>query len=222
MFITFRYLVVCHSLRVPELCTKRRATMATLAVTTFSIIFNSHFFVTAEVHGDHCYVQKKSSMLHVLTIFIYIDTALTFIIPFALIFLLNTIVIFSIKRFRMRHVQQRSTSLIRNSTVSKAQMRITRTFTLVSIVLLITNVPSHGIRFYIMINNSYQDQDSLLVNAQQIFQIIYYTNFAVNFLLYSASNGKFRRYFSYQYVCHNLYRRRRQAENDHLYRWPCR
>jgi hypothetical protein len=214
----FRYLVVCHSLRVPELCTKRRANMATLAVTTFSLLFNSHFFVTAEVHGDHCSVQEKSSMLHVLTIFIYIDTALTFIIPFAIIFLLNTVVIISIKRFHSRHVQQRNTHLLRINTVSKAQMRITRTFTLVSIVLLITNVPSHGIRFYIMINNLHENQDIILVNAQQIFQVIYYTNFAVNFLLYSASNEKFRRYFSYKYICYNLYRRQNQSTNEHLYR----
>lgn len=210
--------MVCHSLHFPEWCTKKRANIATTAVTVFSLVFYSHSFFTAEIKGDNCAIQYKPVGLKLISIFIYVDTILTFIVPFVIIFLLNVVVILSIKRFKVRHVKHRRPNISTLNTISKAQIRITRTFTLVSMVLLITNVPSHGIRFYIVVKDMIQRQDTVLIYAQYIFQVVYYFNFAVNFLLYSASNDKFRRYLSYKYMCYCLYRRRHLRHNDHLYR----
>ena len=212
---------MCHSLRVPELCTKRNAKRATIGVTVSGLTIYLHTFFTAFFTGESCSAQPRPFMLKFLTIFIYTDTAITVIIPYALIFILNIIVIFSIRRFRTRHVvlrDQKKGSLSRLNVLSMAQLRITRTFTLVSVVMLVTNVPSHGIRFYILLNRLIQEQNSPLVYAQHVFQIIYYSNFAVNFLLYSLSSDKFRKYISFKYHCYFWFRRRQLRNNDHLYR----
>ena len=214
--------MVCHSLRVPELCTKRRARIATTIVTVSGLIIYAHTFFTAVVTGDNCAMEMRTFMQHFIAIFIYTDTAITFIIPFGIVFILNIIVISSIRRFRSRQIRledyrKREFASLKN-VLSLAQFQITRTFSLVSIVMLITNVPSHGIRFYIVLNRLMLQQDSPLVYAQQVFQIIYYFNYAVNVLLYNVSSDRFRKYASYKYQCYFLYRRYVLRNNDYLYR----
>lgn len=142
---------------------------------------------------------------------------------FAIIFLLNLIVIISMKRFQLQHGYLRDgkhmPETANDNILSKAQYRITLTFILVSLVLLVTNVPSHGIRFYIIVNQLMKSRDSILFHAQHVFQILYYFNFAVNFLLYSVSSRKFRKYLTFQSLCRCCKRRRhRQQTNEHLYR----
>ena len=221
MFYYSRYIVVCHSLHVPEWCTKRRARIATASVTCFGMVLYGHIFFTAEVTGLNCTVEYKDFLRNILSIFIYTDTAITFIIPFAIIFFLNVIIIISIKRFQTRHQflkdrKQTISDSTPENVLSKAQYRITRTFILVSVVLLVTNVPSHGIRFYIIVNSLYKQGNSILIHAQHVFQIIYYFNFAVNFLLYSVSSSKFRKYISFRHLCGTCYRRRQRRSSAHI------
>lgn len=214
---------MCHSLHVPEWCTKKRARIATGMLTTFGLLLYSHLFFTAEM-GNNCTLQFKPFMLKMISIFIYVDTAVTFIIPFAFIFLLNIIVIISMKRFQLRHgylkdrSHERKPEMTNINVLSKAQFKITRTFILVSVVLLVTNVPSHGIRFYIIVNQLIQKGDLILYHAQHVFQIIYYFNFAVNFLLYSASSGKFRKYLTFRSLCHCCKSRESNRNHENLYR----
>ncbi|XP_060562433.1 mu-type opioid receptor-like [Ruditapes philippinarum] len=218
-----RYIVVCHSLHVPDWCTKKRARVVTGALTLFGVLLYSHLFFTAEIGGDNCRLQFKPFMLRFISISIYADTAITFVIPFAIIFVLNILVIISMKRFQLRHnylrdrVQQ--TDFTNLDVLTKAQYHITRTFILVSAVLLVTNVPSHGIRFYIIVKRLVNSGDIVLYHAQHVFQIIYYFNFAVNFLLYSVSSRKFRKYLKCRYLCYCCKKRgRNHLTNEELYR----
>lgn len=221
-FFYFRYIVVCHSLRVTELCTRKRARIATGVVTLFGLLLYCHLFFTTDM-GANCSLQFKPFMVKLITIFIYTDTAITFIIPFAIIFVLNVVVIVSMKRFQQQQGFLRDrfqkTEINNWNVLSKAQYRITRTFILVSVVLLITNVPSHGIRFYIIVNQLMQSSDSILFHAQHVFQILYYLNYATNFLLYSVSSKKFRKYIKLKYLCYCCERReQRYRTNEELYR----
>lgn len=187
------------------------------------MLLYSHLFFTAEIGGDNCRLQFKPFMLRFISISIYADTAITFVLPFAIIFFLNIVVIISMKRFQVRHnylrdrIQQSEFTTL--DVLSKAQYHITRTFILVSVVLLVTNVPSHGIRFYIIVKHLLNSGDVVLYHAQHVFQIIYYFNFAVNFLLYSVSSRKFRKYLKFRYLCDCCKKRgTRHVTNEDLYR----
>ena len=218
-----RYIVVCHSLHVPNWCSKTRARVATGTVSMFGILLYAHTFFTADVMGKNCSIQPKPFMIQIVSIVIYVDTAITFVIPFAIIFILNIIVLYSIRTFRTEQsikLKDRNSSKASKApanVLSKAQYRITRTFILVALMLLVTNVPSHGIRFYIIIKSLIQEENSVLAQAQHICQIVYYTNFATNFLLYSVSSRLFRKYLSCTYLCCCLCRRRRGRDRNYLY-----
>ena len=212
-----RYVVVCHPLHVPLLCSKTRARRATGAVTGIAILMYFHSFFTTEVTGPNCAIQPKPFLMRLLSIMTYTDTAITFVIPFVVIFFLNIIVLVSIRRSRtaqtlLKGKTSPATPATTINVLSKAQYRITRTFVLVSVTLLLTNVPSHGIRFYIILKGLIGEEDSLLVQGQHICLILYYMNFAVNFLLYSISSRIFRKYISFKHLCRCFRKRRYRPE----------
>ena len=216
-----RYIVVCHPLYVSQWCSKRKARIARGIVTVCGILLYVYTFFAAEVTGLNCTIQAKSFVIRILSAFIYVDTAITFVIPVAVIFFLNIIVIISIRRFQFRHrMKERSSAVtqeMESNVLSKAQYRITRTFILVSVMLLLTNVPSHGIRFYILLKGLIREEDSLLIQAQLLCQILYYINFATNFLLYSVSSRMFRRYLSFKFMCCCRCERRHNRQREQLY-----
>ena len=80
----------------------------------------------------------------------------------------------------------------------RAQIKVTKMLMVVSSVFLLTNIPSYVIRFRVFILTFVEGDPEtshfdLLV--QKMFQFLYYSNFAINFLLYSAANRKFRTAF---------------------------
>ena len=215
-----RYIVVCHSLHVPNWCSKRRARISIVAVSAFGALIYAHMFFTTDVKGENCTLQPKPFMIELVSVVIYVDTVITFIFPFAVIMVLNIIVVFSIRRFAIQHAGSKRRSISAPSNIlSKAQYRLTRTFILISVMLLVTNVPSHGIRFYIILKGLiYQQQPNpLLALAQHICQIVYYTNYATNFLLYTASSRMFRKYVSFRHVCDYFCKRRDYYSRNAFY-----
>lgn len=213
-----RYIVVCHSLRVPNWCSKRRARLAISLVTLFGFLIYIHMFFTTEVMGENCALQPKAFMIQLVSIVIYVDTVITFIFPFAVIIILNVIVLSSIRRFVMQHIISKGKNVsMQQNILSKAQYRITRTFVLISVMLLVTNLPSHGIRFYIILKGLIQKQNPVLAQAQHICQLIYYTNFAANFLLYSVSSRMFRKYVSCKHLFCWYCKRKYSRARNYLY-----
>ncbi len=76
-----------------------------------------------------------------------------------------------------------------------SHMRASRMLLIVSTVFLFCNMPRHALRTYhyimTLINGDYQPPPTFLL-CQELFQILYYVNFAVNFFLYSLSGRSFR------------------------------
>ena len=213
-----RHIVVCQPFHAAQWCSRSRAKLATGIVSVLGTLIYVHTFFTTEIAGANCTVRFKSFMLRKLNIFIYTDTAITFIIPFAIIFIMNLSVLISIARFKARHLRKQILrSHTKTNLLSKAQERITRIFILLSVMLLVTNLPSHGIRFYIIVRKLTSENSGLLPQVQQLCQIVYYTNFSINFLLYSSSSKLFRKYISWHYFCHRLRLRRRNRDRSNLY-----
>ncbi len=79
--------------------------------------------------------------------------------------------------------------------ISSLQMKITRMLVVISTVFLISNIPSHGIRFHMllqaMLDPDYKPSHRLHL-AQKLTQFLFYMNFAANFFLYNLSGKTFR------------------------------
>ncbi|KAH8032301.1 hypothetical protein HPB51_024078 [Rhipicephalus microplus] len=78
------------------------------------------------------------------------------------------------------------------------QISVTRMLLLVSSVFMLLNLPSYVMRIYVfLLSLGHSDlgddgQSSLPYVLQRYFMLLYYTNFAINFVLYSASSRMFR------------------------------
>ncbi|KAH6923731.1 hypothetical protein HPB50_005797 [Hyalomma asiaticum] len=78
------------------------------------------------------------------------------------------------------------------------QISVTRMLLLVSTVFIILNLPSYVMRIYVFLLSlgHYElpdtSHDSLPYVLQRYFMLLYYTNFAINFVLYNASSRMFR------------------------------
>ncbi|KAH6924648.1 hypothetical protein HPB50_021789 [Hyalomma asiaticum] len=78
------------------------------------------------------------------------------------------------------------------------QISVTRMLLLVSTVFIILNLPSYVMRIYVFLLSLGHSElpatahNSLPYVLQRYFMILYYTNFAINFVLYNASSRMFR------------------------------
>lgn len=200
-----RYIVICHSLHGPKLCSRRRSLLALSIVTSFAVLFYSHCFFTNKIiyHPSGPTCTWRESFLDIITIFTYLDTAITFVIPFFVILILNVFILFSIRRFKYRHISRYEKKYYASpcNCISKAQFRLTIMLIVVSVVFLVLNLPSHGIRFYILVNHLAATQNIALFISQQICQMLYYLNFSINFLLYFSRSKQFRRYVTEPIKC---------------------
>jgi hypothetical protein len=214
LIVIDRYIVVCHPLRGPRLCSRKRVAIASSFITTFAIVFYTHCFHTtmivenASKNGFHCVVRRDT--MFALTIITYIDSVMTIGVPFLAIFVLNCCLISAVRKFNNKHVRFSERKLYsyspQYSILTKAQIRLTIMLVVVSSVFLILNLPSHAIRLYIMIKGlaTKRQHSIILFLIQQIFQILYYANFAVNFILYMASSKLFRKCLKERPKCRAL------------------
>ncbi|XP_040070962.1 uncharacterized protein LOC120843614 [Ixodes scapularis] len=78
------------------------------------------------------------------------------------------------------------------------QMSVTRMLLLVSTVFILLNLPSYVLRIYVFLlyfgdaESLEAASGSLAYILQRYCMILYYTNFAINFVLYNASSRMFR------------------------------
>ncbi|XP_046395353.1 uncharacterized protein LOC124162760 [Ischnura elegans] len=92
---------------------------------------------------------------------------------------------------RCNHIR----SSTRNLVSTRTQQSITKMLLLISTVFVLLNLPSYVIRLYIFLFFSLWKQraPTSLWCLQQFFMLLYYTNFSINFLLYSMCGATFRR-----------------------------
>ncbi|XP_077529613.1 uncharacterized protein LOC144142057 [Haemaphysalis longicornis] len=77
------------------------------------------------------------------------------------------------------------------------QISVTRMLLLVSTVFMLLNLPSYAMRIYVFVLSLRHSETDVALNSlpfvlQRYFMLLYYTNFAINFVLYNASSRMFR------------------------------
>lgn len=196
LFTIERYKVVCYPLKATQICTKRRARLSTLIICVFAVfLYMPSFWTTIDYHG-HCSIREELFVL--LTVITYMDTALTFILPFLALLFMNLRIIWAIRavKKRMNWLQESQPHEKTQSLLSKTQMKLTKSLVIVSSVFLMMVLPSHITRFYSLVFTNFLSYDIIsLQTAQHILQIPYYLTFGINLILYTGTSYMFRRGF---------------------------
>jgi hypothetical protein len=132
-----------------------------------------------------------------------IDLFLTFIIPFLTIVTLNILIILKsgqYDRLLERNYIQPSTYILHNLLEhrlrrSKYHRRITKMLLIISTTFLLLNTPIHLLKvyYYFFSNDDTYDEKSSYESIIDMFTFyLFYTNFSINFFLYSLCGKNFR------------------------------
>ncbi|OWF36356.1 thyrotropin-releasing hormone receptor-like [Mizuhopecten yessoensis] len=210
------YVAVFHSSKGDKVCKPRFARRAVLVLTAFAALLYMFAFWTAKVttSGTEQKCMSTSSDSDTMMVLSILDTFLTLLLPFSMIIFMTTRLLIDISRLYKKPSEYRTGS--NNNSVSdsqgdsnesntghdrmakqalKAQAKLKRMLVVVIIVFVVLNLPSHAIRvqfFFRSITESHYSVSRTEVYWQHIVQILYYINFAVNFVLYSACAKSFR------------------------------
>ena len=211
-------LVGFPGLRV-RVCTPRRATNAVslLALFAFVIYLFSPFMSGVIQFNGTPICAPLPGFSRAAWIINNTDTLITFIIPTTIILGCNIRIAQLVCTFYRRKENQQTDDIWKWDFTSQKsqknkrstcgnvlplpkgkanyQMRATRMLLIVSSVFLLCNLPSHTIRAYAfimtLVDANYQPGQEFIL-WQQLFQILYYLNFCVDFFLYTFSSRNFR------------------------------
>ena len=149
-----------------------------------------------------------------------IDTILTLVVPFTMIMFMITRLLIHISRFYKSETesvvnssvyesfpttpdnpdrQANATAFASNPSArqaNEAQSKLTRMLVVTVIVFLVLNLPSHAIKVQFLFRSHFSESTVFTETEgfmQVIFQILYYANFSINFLLYSVCGRSFRK-----------------------------
>ncbi|UJR13798.1 hypothetical protein I4U23_000808 [Adineta vaga] len=132
-----------------------------------------------------------------------IDFFLTFIIPFFTILTLNTLIILKsghYDRLLERNYIQPSTYVLHNLLEhrlrrSKYHRRITKMLLIISTTFLLLNTPMHLLKiyyFFFSTDDNHDENNSIESIIEMLTFYLFYTNFSINFFLYSLCGKNFR------------------------------
>ncbi|XP_061186638.1 FMRFamide receptor-like [Saccostrea echinata] len=209
-FTSERYIAICHPLRSKLFCTHVRERIAVLIFLIFSIVLYNFASWTTDVYTSKKFIRctYKIKFIKFLNIITWLDTVVTMMIPFTLIFYMNMRVACTAAKFQekrkacllprdAKHVKHRALR-------SKQQMRVTRTLLLVSTTFLVLNLPSHVFKLSTLISAFLNPSNTYNISMaqyliQEISQLLYYTSFSMNFFLYALYGKHFQRSLSFMY-----------------------
>lgn len=215
------YIAVFHPQKSPKLCVPRNARKIVGVISVLAGLLYIYAFIITKVvlyRGTETKVclimpeeEKTAMILSVL------DTVLTLVVPFTMILFMISRLLIHISKFyrvelesavnstvsetnadRQENLQNSCSSSNINPTVRQANQaytKLTRMLVVTVVVFLVLNLPSHAIKVQFLFRSVLSDNVQFTETEglmQIIFQILYYANFSVNFLLYSACGKSFR------------------------------
>ena len=219
-FTVERFIAVCYPLKRQQLCTVKKAWVAVTLEAVFAFSIYSFAIWTSGVQTSRgrplCYPLRQYYRL--VNMFNNIDSVVTLVIPFLIIVIVNISLVYKISFASWGHTSddqgwgRRARRFSRCSNISRnrqqsvllsgpgnnrqQQARVTKMLLVVSTVFLILNLPSHAMRLYnfIMLHSGdIYKATKVEMLLQELFSMLYYTHFSVNFFLYSLCGRNFRK-----------------------------
>lgn len=238
-FTTERFIAVVYPLYRQKVCTTVRARKCVIGITIAAVVmYNSAIWTNTVIYeyGEPKCIPNYSAFYSLITVCNYMDTAITFFIPFIMIAVMNGKIMYKLMHLSGFHVDDSSNSnhsavelqtpVLRGRTMHQAlsvrmqnQTKITRMLITVSTSFLLMNLPSHVVRIYSIVLNLTGNWDAITPQLQlwqEIFQQVYYLNFSVNIFLYSLSGKNFRQSMMRKFLCTKC-RRCMHATNGNMH-----
>ena len=196
-FTVERYIVVCYPFKKNIVCTAKKAKLVVTVFAVFALIGYSFALWTSgirTVNGRTSLCFPMTKYIKLVNLFNSIDTVITLIIPSILILVFNIRI--GLQMYRTGSTRRFLTPITSSLPSSPSQIKITRMLLVVSSVFLLLNLPTHAIRAHDFISGFIQNDRRVPITKlrwQEILQILYYSNFSINFFLYSFCGRNFRR-----------------------------
>lgn len=212
-FTTERFVVVAYPLKRSQYNSSARTRYAIIILTFLALLLYSPSLWTSGIETAKSersilppYETRCVTLRHWLRFtrqMNIIDFFLTFIIPFLTIVTLNTLIIFKsgqYDRLLERNYIQPSTYVLHNLLEhrlrrSKYHRRITKMLLIISTTFLLLNTPMHLLKVYYFFfsnDDEYDDKSSYESIIEMLTFYLFYTNFSINFFLYSLCGKNFR------------------------------
>ena len=212
-FTSERYVVVAYPLKRSQYNSASRARYVIFLLTLLAILLYSSSLWTSgiertdaqltisSIHETRCVTLrhwiKFTRQMNILDFF------LTFIIPFFTILTLNILIILKsghYDRLLERHYVQPSTYVLHHLLEhrlrrSKYHRRITKMLLIISSTFLLLNTPMHLLKIYYLFfahDEVYDEKNFVESGVEMITFYLFYTNFSINFFLYSLCGKNFR------------------------------
>uniref|UniRef100_A0A5S6R349 G_PROTEIN_RECEP_F1_2 domain-containing protein n=1 Tax=Trichuris muris TaxID=70415 RepID=A0A5S6R349_TRIMR len=204
-----RYFVVYFPLSQAARCTIGRTRRIICMAIPMPLLFNVWVFVATGV-TDSGFCDTKKSYYHTAMILNWLDTLLSFVLPALVVITCNIAI--CVRLFSRRDVfatlqggsaertRDGAAPLMRchNPTQKRQtqERKVTQSLVTLSFIFVALNVPSYALRLrdYILVATDRipQEQDFVDIILENVFNLIYYSNFAINFFLYCLTSRNFR------------------------------
>jgi hypothetical protein len=212
-FTTERFVVVAYPLKRSQYNSSARARYAVALLTFLALLLYSPSLWTSGIEQTRSersslppYETRCVTLRHWLRFtrqMNIIDFFLTFIIPFLTIVTFNTLIILKsgqYDRLLERNYIQPSTYILHNLLEhrlrrSKYHRRITKMLLIISTTFLLLNTPMHLLKVYYFFfsnDDTYDDKSPYESIIEMLTFYLFYTNFSINFFLYSLCGKNFR------------------------------
>ena len=188
--------------RVSVLCTRRRSWWTILTIVVFFFLAYSHMLYGVGIvpsAGYACIMTSQSYALFMLNVWVNIDMFLFSLLPFACLFLSNSVLILKLRRSVKDAGDQLTTTDTQQASREKNANSVTLTAIVVSVVFIVLTSPQAIYNTFSFKNTNTEtgDVDDLALRffLQKTFNMIGYFNYSVNFYLYCLTGEKFRKEF---------------------------
>ncbi|XP_057334246.1 thyrotropin-releasing hormone receptor-like [Microplitis mediator] len=211
-FTIERFVAVRYPLRRQSMCTVARAKTILMILTLVGLILCSPvlWFTRPRVTN-----KKLNTTVCLLAeewadwarVFNIADTVLTFVLPFTVIVVLNGLIVKTVWRLaRVRRTLTTSTTRMTNFSFNKnktsqqkykqssgtSQSKVTNMLLVVSSFFLCFNLPAYVMRVRAFLEENDEPPRAIVI-TQHICNLLFDTNFGINFVLYCASGQNFRK-----------------------------
>ena len=210
-----RYIVVCHPLKVVNICQGRRALGVVGILALIFLALNLHFIWTVQVINfpvDGGLVPQCAGgddyRYMIENVWPWVDAFVYSFIPFLIIVFLNILIIRQVilaKRLRFNMTYEQSIQCRgkpgnkkdrRSSSTSHESSRLTVMLLCISFTFLVTTLPMNLTLIPITFGKTDKDSDIRhllrLRLVRTITELLMYLNHSINFYLYCATGRKFR------------------------------
>ena len=199
---TQRAVSVAWPHRVNVLCTSRRSWWTILTIVVFFCLAYSHVLYGVGIvpsAGHSCSLASRSYELFLRKVWLKIDIFLFSLLPFVCLFLSNSVLVLKLRKSVKDAGNQMTTTDIQKASRERAANSVTLTATVVSVVFVVLTFPMavFNLLSFVAPNASRTGGVHLAFRLffQEVFYLLGYFNYSVNFYLYCLTGERFRREF---------------------------